>query len=153
MKGVKKITSYRTSDNQIFLSFDEARSHEEEIDAEDLMLLNDKFRKDIYKSVDYIVFQVYINMTFKDKKSNVPLDQKWLEDTIGKPLISSNQMTAYASQLQKVLSELQLEIVLTLEPSNDGISELMAQPSNTDNSFNKFALTHRMDALMFPFGH
>mgnify|MGYP004707800149 CR=1 FL=1 len=158
MRGVKKITSYRTSDNKLFPSFDEAQSHEEEIDAQELMQLNDTFRKGIYKAVDFIVFEVYVNMTFKDKKSNVPLDLKWLEATIGKPLISSHQLTAYATELQNVMNELALDIVLTSESSNDDASEisgskLIAQPADVDNSFNKFALAHKMDELMFPFGH
>lgn len=158
MKSVKKITSYRTSDDKLFPSFKDAQFHEEELDAQELMQLNAQFQKGIYKSVDFIVFEVYVNMTFKDKNSKVPLDLKWLEATIGKPLISSHQLTAYAAELQNVLTELELDIVLTSESSNDDASEisgsnLIAQPANAGNSFNKFALTHKMDELMFPFGH
>ena len=97
MRGVKKITSYRTSDNKLFPSFDEAQSHEEEIDAQELMQLNDTFRKGFYKDVDFIVFEAYVNMTFNYTNSNAPLDLKLLEATIGNHLISSHKLTTYAT--------------------------------------------------------
>lgn len=137
MTGVKKIISYRTSDDEIFPTLPEAKFHEDEIAVEQAMNSDSDFQKNMHKAFYEVIFTIYTRIKFNKPTTQIHLNLFELESIIGKPLVDSQHLTAYGDRLRKLLAN--FGIILMAIPSTQpklGARGLRVKPADDKSDYN-----------------